>query len=91
VSTAVTRFSSENREIVKLVCITRGPVDEGIATLVDVDGACANAYDASHGAVYLVRPDGHVAGRWRAPDAPLLQRALATACGSPAPIVEHSP
>jgi 3-(3-hydroxy-phenyl)propionate hydroxylase len=45
------------------------------------DERVARAYDAVDGAVYLVRPDGHIAGRWRHPDAKSLQAALARACG----------
>jgi len=41
----------------------------------------ARAYDAAEGAVYLVRPDGHVAGRWRRSDSAVLRHAYARACG----------
>jgi 3-(3-hydroxy-phenyl)propionate hydroxylase len=34
---------------------------------LDVDRQAAAMYGALDGAVYLVRPDGHVAGRWQAP------------------------
>jgi 3-(3-hydroxy-phenyl)propionate hydroxylase len=37
----------------------------------------ARIYGAEDGAIYLVRPDGHVAGRWRRQDAPGLRAALA--------------
>ena len=45
------------------------------------DARIAAAYDATQGAVYLVRPDGHVAGRWQQPDLATLRSALARACG----------
>ena len=45
------------------------------------DGALAAAYGAVDGSVYLVRPDGHVAGRWHRPPPWTLQAALATALG----------
>jgi 3-(3-hydroxy-phenyl)propionate hydroxylase len=86
---AVAAFAAENRATVTLVRIARGPISDGIATLIDADGAVAGAYDASQGAVYLIRPDGHVAGRWRDPELPILQRALVTACGAPALIAEQ--
>jgi 3-(3-hydroxy-phenyl)propionate hydroxylase len=57
------------------------PVADATRCLVDRDGRVTRAYDATGGAVYLVRPDGHVGGRWRAPDRATLQRALARACG----------
>lgn len=54
------------------------------------DDGAARAYDATDGAVYLVRPDGHVAGRWRRPDPATLRAALARACGAHlAPVEAH--
>lgn len=44
------------------------------------DAAVARAYGAVPSAVYLVRPDGHVAARWREPTSAQLQLALRTAC-----------
>lgn len=48
--------------------------------LVDIDGSLCRAYDATEGALYLVRPDRYVAGRWK-PVEPVavvaaMQRAL---------------
>ncbi len=40
----------------------------GIKTLHDSNGRFAQRYDAHDGTVYLVRPDQHVAGRWRSFD-----------------------
>jgi 3-(3-hydroxy-phenyl)propionate hydroxylase len=34
-------------------------------TLRDTDGLFARRYDATPGATYLVRPDQHLAARWR--------------------------
>jgi 3-(3-hydroxy-phenyl)propionate hydroxylase len=45
-----------------------------------VDATVARAYGAVPSAVYLVRPDGHVAARWREPTSAQLQLALRTAC-----------
>jgi 3-(3-hydroxy-phenyl)propionate hydroxylase len=50
--------------------------------LVDEGGRAAAMYGALEGAVYLVRPDGHVAGRWRAPTAALLGAGVAHLLGN---------
>jgi len=49
--------------------------------LVDVEGLAAARYDARPGTVYLLRPDQHVAARWRAFDAQAIDAAIARACG----------
>lgn len=46
------------------------------ACLMDPTGAAFRLYDADAGATYLVRPDGHVAGRWRAPRAAAITQAV---------------
>ena len=46
------------------------------ADLVDVEGLVAERYDARPGTVYLLRPDQHVAGRWRDFDADKIGAAL---------------
>jgi 3-(3-hydroxy-phenyl)propionate hydroxylase len=50
--------------------------------LVDDGGRAAATYGAFDGAVYLVRPDGHVAGRWRAPTAAHLRAGVAHLLGN---------
>jgi 3-(3-hydroxy-phenyl)propionate hydroxylase len=47
----------------------------------DSDGLAARRYDAQPGTAYLLRPDRHVAARWRRLDADRLQAALARALG----------
>ena len=49
--------------------------------LVDANGVLAERYDARPGTVYLIRPDQHVAARWRAFDAARIQAALARCLG----------
>jgi 3-(3-hydroxy-phenyl)propionate hydroxylase len=44
--------------------------------LVDAQGLAAQRYDARPGATYLLRPDHHVAARWRAPGAADVRAAL---------------
>jgi len=48
----------------------------GIKTLHDTKGRFAQRYDAQDGTVYLVRPDQHVAARWRAFDGKRVQAAV---------------
>jgi hypothetical protein len=44
--------------------------------------ALCECYGARPGSVYLVRPDGHVCGRWHAPSASTVIAALQRACGA---------
>ena len=72
---------------------TRPAVDriesDGIAARVlsvggdlrDVEGRVAHRYDGRPGTVYLLRPDQHVAARWRAFDADAIRSAIDRACG----------
>jgi len=48
--------------------------------IVDADGILSTRYDALPGTVYLIRPDQHVAARWRQPDAAKIRSALRRAC-----------
>ncbi|WP_019643545.1 FAD-dependent oxidoreductase [Novispirillum itersonii] len=50
-------------------------------TVEDVKGLVAQRYDATPGTVYLIRPDQHVAARFRSFDAPRFTAALNTALG----------
>ena len=49
--------------------------------LLDPTGWVARRYDATPGSVYLIRPDQHVAARWRRFDAGAVQAALRRALG----------
>jgi 3-(3-hydroxy-phenyl)propionate hydroxylase len=51
----------------------------GGTTLVDADGRFRQRYDARPGSVWLVRPDQHVAARWRRFDAERVRAAVAGA------------
>lgn len=48
--------------------------------LLDEQGVLTERYDGAEGAVYLIRPDQYVAGRWRAFDREKIKQAIATAC-----------
>jgi 3-(3-hydroxy-phenyl)propionate hydroxylase len=52
---------------------------EGLRVFVDVKHRFAERFDAEHGVIYLIRPDQHVAARWRTFDADTVKRALARA------------
>jgi 3-(3-hydroxy-phenyl)propionate hydroxylase len=45
-------------------------------SLVDAQGLAAQRYDARPGTTYLLRPDHHVAARWRAPGAADVRAAI---------------
>ncbi len=55
----------------------------GVRVLYDHKGRFAERYDAQAGTCYLLRPDQHVAARWRAADASAIQAALARATLNP--------
>lgn len=48
--------------------------------IVDAKGLVAERYDGRPGTTYLVRPDQHVAARWRTFDPETIARAIARAC-----------
>ncbi len=52
--------------------------------LEDADGLITDRYDATPGTCYLIRPDHHVAARWRKLDPVSVNSALATATANPA-------
>ena len=56
-----------------------GTVAGGIPTIEDPRGVAARRYDAQPGTVYLLRPDQHVAARWRRLDSEKVRAAVARA------------
>jgi hypothetical protein len=48
---------------------------------VDAGGQLAQAFDAAAGSAYLLRPDGHVAARWKQPNEAAVRTALRRALG----------
>lgn len=49
--------------------------------LQDSEGVLAERYDGASGAVYLIRPDQHVAARWRSFDQSKIEQAVKRATG----------
>ncbi|MBP9148392.1 MAG: FAD-dependent monooxygenase, partial [Rhodoferax sp.] len=64
---------------VVLIAAKPGPAPQGVSVLVDRAGRFAERFDARSGTTYLIRPDQHVAARWRGFDAGRVQAALARA------------
>ena len=68
-------------EAPSLDCISQGDI-EAVVTVVgrefeDYQGILSERYDAGSGAVYLLRPDQHVAARWRNFDLDKIKSAIA--------------
>ena len=73
---------------VELLVVTPRPgaaAPAGATVLHDAQGLVARRYDARDGSAFLLRPDQHVAARWRAPDAARVRAAVARATGTHAP------
>ena len=51
----------------------------GVKVIVDAQGLVARRYDGQPGTTYLLRPDQHVAARWRQFDSKPVQQAVARA------------
>lgn len=71
---------SETALALDVVLVSPAPtVAAGLTLLQDHTGRFAERFDAQDGTTYLIRPDQHVAARWRAFDAAQVQAALARA------------
>lgn len=69
---------------IETVAVTEGAACGALPTLIDRESLAARRYDARPGTFYLIRPDQHVAARWRGVDAPAIAGALARATGGAA-------
>ncbi|MGE0072738.1 MAG: FAD-dependent oxidoreductase [Thiomonas sp.] len=67
---------------VRCVVISEQPGTlDGVVVLHDIQHFAAERYDAREGTAYLIRPDQHIAGRWRKPEIAGVRAAVARACG----------
>ena len=67
--------------VTPLIVAPRALEVPGVQVLVDAQGWIARRYDGQPGTTYLLRPDQHVAARWRQLDSAKVQQALARATG----------
>ncbi len=72
-------LQSEFGSELRVVCVA--PAHQGTRALEDIEALAARRYDADAGAIYLLRPDHHVAARWRAPSVDDVRSALKCAQG----------
>lgn len=63
----------------------------GTGGWADPEGLVAERYDLRPGTCYLIRPDQHVAGRWREADRRTIREALRRALAAEGPTVEPAP
>jgi len=74
---------SRSADSVQMSVISRVPPKiDGVVGLRDSDGNAFEVYDAREGSFYLVRPDGHICGRWRDFDVDTVKQSLKTARGA---------
>ena len=62
-----------------LIVAERGSAPEGLRSVRDLKGRIRERYDLQAGSTYLVRPDQHVAARWRRLDSIRVRAAVARA------------
>ncbi|MDO4682421.1 MAG: FAD-dependent oxidoreductase [Lautropia sp.] len=67
--------------VVPMVVARQGQAPAGLCTLLDVNGRIVERYDLKPGSCYLLRPDQHVAARWRGFDPVKVRAAVDRAIG----------
>ncbi|MBS7350946.1 MAG: FAD-dependent oxidoreductase [Comamonas sp.] len=67
-----------------LVVAKQGQAPAALPTVLDAQGTIAQRYDMQPGTCYLLRPDQHVAARWRKLDSAKVQAAVQRATGQAA-------
>ena len=79
---ALSQLASHGIDGEPIVVARRGQAPAGIRTLIDGKGCMAQRYDLQPDTTYLLRPDQHVAARWRTLNAASVKAALARATGN---------
>ncbi|WP_298235096.1 FAD-dependent oxidoreductase [uncultured Azohydromonas sp.] len=65
---------------VEAIVVSPRPADlPGVRVIQDLKGLVAQRYDARDGSAFLLRPDQHLAARWRGVDAAKVRQAVARA------------
>ncbi len=78
----VARLSERGDSIDILHVDASGGEAEHTVYIDDASGVLAERYDLGEGAVYLIRPDQHVAARWRNLEPSVIEAAIQRAMGS---------
>jgi 3-(3-hydroxy-phenyl)propionate hydroxylase len=77
---AITVLAQDRIAVHTLVVVPPGTAaPEGVKSVEDLKGLAAKRYDAKPGTCVLLRPDQHVAARWRTLDAAAVRAAVARA------------
>jgi 3-(3-hydroxy-phenyl)propionate hydroxylase len=77
---AITVLAQDRIAVHTLVVVPPGTAaPEGVKSVEDLKGLAAQRYDAKPGTCVLLRPDQHVAARWRTLDAAAVRAAVARA------------
>ena len=79
------RLAQDRIPVHLLLVLPHGaPAPAGLDAVHDVEGLAWQRFDARDGTAVLLRPDQHVAARWRTPDLPSVRAAVARATAQPA-------
>jgi 3-(3-hydroxy-phenyl)propionate hydroxylase len=78
-ATRLTALQKLSIPVEAIVVSPRNGKVPGVRVLRDSKGLFAKRYDARDGSAYLLRPDQHICGRWRAFDAARIEAAVARA------------
>jgi len=81
---ALAALAHDHIGVQAVVVAKTGAAPHGLLTLLDTQGSIAQRYDLQPGTCYLLRPDQHVAARWRSFDAARVRAAVARATGNAA-------